>query len=161
MSSSSTTEVALAQSKHHDSYPLDILLTEDRFPASLSTNAALMASTVLASRLTSTTHVFSLTLFSIQVFGLFPVFRRHLLYVSRTLHYLLTFTLVLGAGGGVAIMVGNGSWKSTVLGCVLGLLTAAVAMGGASWWLIGLQKWKDEIVGPWDAARPRLRRRWD
>ncbi|KAA6408251.1 MAG: GPI2-domain-containing protein [Lasallia pustulata] len=33
------------------------------FPASLSTNAALMASTVLASRLPSTTHVFSLTLF--------------------------------------------------------------------------------------------------
>ncbi|OAX77824.1 hypothetical protein ACJ72_07873 [Emergomyces africanus] len=45
-----------------------------KFPASLSTNAAVMASTVLASRLKSTTHVFSLTLFSIEVFGLFPVF---------------------------------------------------------------------------------------
>ncbi|KKA22939.1 Phosphatidylinositol:UDP-GlcNAc transferase PIG-C [Rasamsonia emersonii CBS 393.64] len=45
-----------------------------KFPASLSTNAALMASTVLASRLPSTTHVFSLTLFSIEVFGLFPFF---------------------------------------------------------------------------------------
>ena len=49
-----------------------------KFPASLSTNAALMASTVLASRLPTTTHVFSLTLFSIEVFGLFPVFRRQI-----------------------------------------------------------------------------------
>jgi phosphatidylinositol glycan class C protein len=120
-----------------------------------------MASTVLASRLTSTTHVFFLTLFSIQVFGLFPVFRRHLLHVSRTLHYLLTLALVLGASGGIGVTVGGLSWRPALAGCVLGLLTAAVAMGGASWWLIGLQKWKDEIVGPWDAARPRLRRRWD
>jgi phosphatidylinositol N-acetylglucosaminyltransferase subunit C len=134
---------------------------DSRFPASLSTNAALMASTVLASRLTSTTHVFSLTLFSIQVFGLFPVFRRHLLHVSRTLHYILTFGLVVGAGGSVAVTVGSETWTSWLTGCVLGLLTSAGAMGGASWWLIGLQKWKDDIVGPWDVARPRFRRRWD
>jgi phosphatidylinositol glycan class C protein len=128
----------------------------------LSTNASLMASTVLASRLTSTTHVFSLTLFSIQVFGLFPVFRRHLLHVSRQLHYLLTLALVLGAGGGVAVTVGGGSWGVALVGCTLGLMTAALTMGGASWWLIGLQKWKDEIVGPWDIAKPRLRtlRQW-
>ena len=36
-----------------------------KFPASLSTNAAVMASTVLASRLPSTTHVFSLMMLSI------------------------------------------------------------------------------------------------
>jgi phosphatidylinositol glycan class C protein len=131
-----------------------------KFPASLSTNAALMASTVLASRLTSTTHVFSLTLFSIQVFGLFPVFRRHLLHVSRETHYLLTLGLVLGAGSGIAITVGGGTLGMALLGSVLGVIIAALTMGGASWWLIGLQKWKDEIVGPWDAARPRLRRGW-
>jgi len=130
---------------------------EAKFPASLSTNAALMASTVLASRLTSTTHVFSLTLFSIQVFGLFPVFRRYLLHVSRFIHNVLTLALVLGAGGGVAVTVSNGGWKMAIVGCVLGPLTTAVAMGGASWWLIGLQRWKDEIVGPWDPARPRIR----
>jgi phosphatidylinositol glycan class C protein len=119
-----------------------------------------MASTVLASRLTSTTHVFLLTLFSIQVFGLFPVFRRHLLHVSRTLHYVLTGALILMTGGGVAVTVGGDSLMIALVGCVLGSLTAAISMGGASWWLIGLQKWKDEIRGPWDAARPRLRRRW-
>jgi phosphatidylinositol glycan class C protein len=132
-----------------------------KFPASLSTNAALMASTVLASRLASTTHVFLLTLFSIQVFGLFPVFRRHLRHVSRMYHNLLTLALVLGAGGGVAVTVSSGTLIVAFIGCFLGLGAAALAMGGASWWLIGLQRWKDDIVGPWDVARPRLRRRWD
>jgi phosphatidylinositol glycan class C protein len=61
-----------------------------KFPASLSTNAAVMASTVLASRLPSTTHVFSLMLFSIEVFGLFPIFRRQLRHTSWTGHVLLT-----------------------------------------------------------------------
>ncbi|KAI5789682.1 phosphatidylinositol N-acetylglucosaminyltransferase subunit C [Peziza echinospora] len=53
-------------------YGSDVSVT---FPASLSTNAAIMASVVLASRLPTTTHVFSLVLFSIEMFGLFPVFR--------------------------------------------------------------------------------------
>ena len=122
-----------------------------------------MASTVLASRLTSTTHVFSLSLFSIQCFGLFPVFRRHLLHVSRSLHNLLTLALVLGAGGGVAVTVTSGSWAAAITGCLLGLTTATLAMGGAAWWLIGLQRHKDVLVGPWDAAKPRIRARgrWD
>ncbi|KAJ4298625.1 glycosylphosphatidylinositol anchor biosynthesis [Collariella sp. IMI 366227] len=95
--------------------------------ASLSTNAALMASTVLASRLPSTGQVFSLTLFSIEVFGLFPVFRQYARHRSWRYHVLLT------VGGAV------------------------------SWWLIGMQKYKNEIYGPWDPARPIIisRRQWD
>ena len=134
------------------------------FPASLSTNAALMASTVLASRLESTTFVFSLTLFSIEVFGLFPVFRRYLRHVSWRGHLTITWALVMGAGSGVALIL---SFKSplsrAVLGALSGTVLAALAMGGASWWLIGLQRFKNEIHGPWDPARPVLRRRtiWD
>ncbi|KAL1968106.1 hypothetical protein VTN77DRAFT_2236 [Rasamsonia byssochlamydoides] len=131
-----------------------------KFPASLSTNAALMASTVLASRLPSTTHVFSLTLFSIEVFGLFPVFRRHLRHVSWTGHLLLTFALVLGAGGGVGITL-RGGWAAAIVGSFLGSILTAFAMGGCSWWLISLQKYKNVVIGPWDPARPILRRHWD
>jgi phosphatidylinositol glycan class C protein len=131
-----------------------------KFPASLSTNAALMASTVLASRLPSTTHVFSLTLFSIEVFGLFPVFRRHLRHVSWTGHLLLTFALVLAAGGGVGITV-RGGWAAAIVGSFLGSVLTAFAMGGCSWWLISLQKYKNVVIGPWDQARPILRRHWD
>lgn len=130
-----------------------------RVPASLSTNAALMASTVLASRLPSTGQVFSLTLFSIEVFGLFPIFRRAVRQQPGPYHYAMTALLVLGAGGGVGIVAGDTGegpfpWRRCVAGMVVGVLTSAIAMGGCSWWLIGLQKYKNEIYGPWDPARP-------
>jgi len=134
-------------------------------PASLSTNAALMASTVLASRLGSTGQVFSLTLFSIEVFGLFPVFRRYARQRSWRGHVTLTTLLVIGAGGGVGLILGDGDgswpWKSGLLGVVIGVLVTGLAMGGCSWWLIGLQKYKNEIHGPWDPARPVIRRHWE
>lgn len=140
-----------------------------KFPASLSTNAALMASTVLASRLPDTTQVFSLTLFSIQVFGLFPVFRRHVRHRSWKYHVVLSVLLVLGAGLGVGMVLGEVDgqgrwpWKRGVIGMVVSLVIAALAAGGCSWWLIGLQKYKNEIRGPWDPARPIImsRPRWD
>ncbi|KAI9050580.1 hypothetical protein LZ554_005741 [Drepanopeziza brunnea f. sp. 'monogermtubi'] len=139
-------------------------------PASLSTNAALMASTVLASRLPTTGQVFSLTLFSIEVFGLFPVFRRHARQKSFRGHMLLTTLLVIGAGGGAGLILGRGGdgegiwdfpWKSGLMGLFIGLFAAGLTMGGCSWWLIGLQKYKNEIHGPWDPARPIIRRHYD
>lgn len=133
-----------------------------RFPASLSTNAALMASTVLASRLPSTTHVFSLTLFSIEVFGLFPVFRRHLRHFSWRGHLFLTLALMIGAGAGLGLTISGrplfqGGWKRAIAGAVIWVLGSAVGMGGCSWWLIGLQRYKNVVIGPWDPARPVIR----
>jgi len=130
--------------------------------ASLSTNAALMASTVLASRLPSTGQVFSLTLFSIEVFGLFPVFRRYARHQSLRYHVALTVLLVLGAGMGTGMVIANprpgqawwAPWRSGLAGMIVGCFISALAMGGCSWWLIGLQKYKNEIYGPWDPARP-------
>ncbi len=118
-----------------------------------------MASTVLASRLTSTTHVFSLTLFSIEVFGLFPVFRRHLRQISWQGHLLLTFSLVLGAGTGLGVTLAPTAttWKAALAGIILCGLGTAVGMGGCSWWLIGLQRYKNVVIGPWDPARPIIR----
>lgn len=131
-----------------------------KFPASLSTNAAVMASTVLASRLPSTTHVFSLMLFSMEVFGLFPIFRRQLRQKSWTGHVLLTLGLVIIAGGAVGVTLGSG-WASAIIGSVLGSILTAFAMGGCSWWLISLQKYKNVVIGPWDPARPIIRRHWN
>jgi phosphatidylinositol glycan class C protein len=131
---------------------------EAKFPASLSTNAALMASTVLASRLPSTTHVFSLTLFSIEVFGLFPVFRRHLRHHSWSGHIFLTIALVVLAGGGLSMTISGGGWGMGVFGVFLGGIVTCLSMGMTSWWLIGLQRYKNEIHGPWDPARPIIRR---
>lgn len=132
-----------------------------KFPASLSTNAALMASTVLASRMTSTTDVFSLMLFSIEVFGLFPVFRRYLRHISWRAHIAVTVALVWGAGAGLAVTTTGGGWKTAIAGAILGSIAVSTAMGTCAMWLIGLQKYKNEIHGPWDPARPVIRRRWD
>lgn len=143
------------------------------FPSSLSTNAALMASTVLASRLLTTTAVFSLTLFSIQVFGLFPVFRRHLRHKSFKLHLILTFALVAMSTSGLGLILSKSythtygdcgfclGWiwhvilRST-MGFVVGGFITAFVMGGCSWWLIGLQRYKNVVIGPWDPAKPVL-----
>jgi len=83
--------------------------------------------------------------------------------------------LVLGAAGGLGAVVGWGWAVVWVLGVVGG-------MGGCGWWLIGLQKYKkyvfpislslhlvfwvltlfdSEIHGPWDPARPVIRRQWE
>ncbi|KAJ5153169.1 uncharacterized protein N7482_009647 [Penicillium canariense] len=131
-----------------------------KFPASLSTNAAVMASTVLASRLPSTTHVFSLMLFSMEVFGLFPIFRRQLRQKSWTGHVVLTLVLVIIAGGAVGTTLGGG-WASAIIGSMLGSILTAFSMGGCSWWLISLQKYKNVVIGPWDPARPIIRRHWN
>lgn len=132
-----------------------------RLPASISTNSALMASTVLASRLPSTTHVFSLTLFSIEVFGLFPIFRRHLRTISWHGHFALTMVLVIIASGGVCVTLTGGGRGAWLVGVGLGSVLTFLFMGICSWWLIGLQKYKNEIRGPWDPARPIIRRHWD
>ncbi|KAF8423388.1 phosphatidylinositol:UDP-GlcNAc transferase PIG-C [Tirmania nivea] len=126
-----------------------------KFPASLSTNAAIMASVVLASRLPTTTHVFSLVLFSIEVFGLFPVFRRYLRHISWYGHVALTVVLVGGAAVGLGMNVGWGwAWGW------IGLMGPGI-MGGCSWWLMWLQRYKNEIHGPWDPAKPIIRRQWE
>jgi phosphatidylinositol glycan class C protein len=120
-----------------------------------------MASTVLASRLESTTHVFSLTLFSIEVFGLFPIFRRRLRSVSWRGHLALTIVLIINASGGVFVTLTGGGRIAWIAGVIIGGILTFLAMGICSWWLIGLQKYKNEIHGPWDPARPVIRRRWD
>ncbi|KAF1975531.1 phosphatidylinositol N-acetylglucosaminyltransferase [Bimuria novae-zelandiae CBS 107.79] len=130
-------------------------------PASISTNSALMASTVLASRLPSTTHVFCLTLFSIEVFGLFPLFRRQLRAKSRNGHLALTVALVTTASGAVFATLTGGGRGAWIAGIILGSTSTFLCMGVCSWWLIGLQKYKNEIHGPWDPARPIIRMRWD
>ncbi|KAI1632567.1 phosphatidylinositol N-acetylglucosaminyltransferase-domain-containing protein [Biscogniauxia mediterranea] len=112
--------------------------------------------------------VFSLTLFSIEVFGLFPVFRRYARHRSWRYHVALSVLLVIGAGGGVGLILGGDRdnvwpWRSGLLGVLVAIVIAIVAMGGCSWWLIGLQKYKNAINGPWDQARPIIisRRLWD
>lgn len=146
---------------------------QNTYPSSLSTNAAVMASTVLASRLPTTTSVFSLTLFSIQLFGLFPLFRRHLKSRSFRLHTSLTVALVLMASAGLGLILSQSythtygdcgfclSWvvhvfARSMVGVLVGGTGTVAVMGGCAWCLISLQRYKNVVIGPWDPARPML-----
>lgn len=67
--------------------PLSDLTTRswDSLPSTLSLNAAISASVVLASRLSSDLQVFALVLFAVQWFALFPIARRRLRVRNETL----------------------------------------------------------------------------
>jgi phosphatidylinositol glycan class C protein len=58
-----------------------------RYPGSLSTNAAIFASVLLASRLPSNVFVFGLMLFAVEWFALFPLLRRSVKVVLSTSGY--------------------------------------------------------------------------
>ncbi|KAK9323300.1 phosphatidylinositol N-acetylglucosaminyltransferase subunit C [Lipomyces orientalis] len=122
------------------------------FPPTLSTNLAIAAATVLASRLSTTLSVFSFLLFSIELFGLFPIFSRWLRSYSFVAHLILTSILAIVTEIGMFYIGGwwaLGVWSVAILSAVF------VAPG----WLIALQKYKNEIQGPWDPAKPVLRSR--
>jgi phosphatidylinositol glycan class C protein len=59
------------------------------------------------------------------------------------------------------VIIPGGGLGHAILGVILGGLTTLLGMGATSWWLIGLQRYKNEIHGPWDPARPIIRRGWD
>ena len=64
--------------------------------------------------------------------------------------------LIAGAALGVTV-VEDGKWKAAIAGMVLWSIGNVLAMGGCSWWLIGMQKYKNVVIGPWDPARPIIR----
>jgi phosphatidylinositol glycan class C protein len=85
-----TTLMLLANLAFHDYGSTKSVSVE--FPDSLSINAAIFASVLLASRLPLNLHVFALMSLSVQLFALFPIFSRYLrvivLVCETTLHSL-------------------------------------------------------------------------
>ena len=46
------------------------------------------------------------------------------------------------------------SVRNAARGALVGALGSVLAMGGCSYLLISLQKYKNAIIGPWDPAKP-------
>jgi Phosphatidylinositol N-acetylglucosaminyltransferase len=91
----------------------------DRLSSVLSMNAAVSASVVLASRLSTNVSVFALVLFSILSFALFPILRRRL-QVKLSLNLLLSLTDCAlfrqsSCSNAVWLLITAGSWISAVL----------------------------------------------
>ncbi|ORY79849.1 pig-C [Protomyces lactucae-debilis] len=120
------------------------------YSGTLSTNAAIMASVVLASRLRESFSVFALILFAVEWFALFPIFRRFLRLTSFRASLALTVVLVLGACVTLA-------WCVSTRLAALWISMVIFITFGCPLWLISLQKYKNEIHGPWDIAKPVLK----
>ncbi|PPQ64419.1 hypothetical protein CVT26_002126 [Gymnopilus dilepis] len=114
----------------------------------LSTNAAVSASVVLASRLSSDVSVFSLMLFSIQSFALFPFLRRRLQSLSIVVWLLIS----LGMGSLAVWLFANLS--SMVMWLIASVLVFVTFVAPAI--LLWAQRFKNIIRGPWDVAVPKV-----
>lgn len=111
---------------------------------SLSLNAAIFASVLLASRLPSKAHVFGLMSMAIIWFALVPLLLRYLRQHVPWAHGLLVSLLIGGAGVLLAPIGGL-----CVLLYVALLLTISVLCPAL---FVYLQRYKNQIHGPWDEA---------
>ncbi|KAJ1966850.1 glycosylphosphatidylinositol anchor biosynthesis [Dispira parvispora] len=120
------------------------------FPGSIALNAAIFACVLLASRLSSNLHVFAFMSFALGWFALFPIFRRHLKRRLPKAHLTQTGLLV---GTAFALF-----WPITRTLAILYILGVFCLTFLCPIWLIWIQRYKNEIHGPWDEARPKVRR---
>ncbi|CAO3568826.1 unnamed protein product [Mortierella alpina] len=139
-----STVLFLANLAFHD-YDSD-LKSNIKHPGSLSTNAAIFASVVLASKLETDSQVFGLLAFTVQWFALFPMVRRQLKSISIRSSIVLTLVLVLTA----AWLLSSIS-SAIVVVYLLGMVFVTFV---CPLWLIWIQRYKNKIHGPWDEARP-------
>lgn len=91
--------------------------------------------------------MFCFVLFSVQLFGLLPLFATWVRESSAYGHWILLAFLL--AVTDVSLYTIYGPWAITVW--IVVQVSVALAFPG---WFLGLQKYKNEIQGPWDAARP-------
>ncbi|KAG0200617.1 hypothetical protein BGX28_006349 [Mortierella sp. GBA30] len=119
-----------------------------KYPGSLSTNAAIFASVVLASRFKMHMHVFGLMSFAVEWFALFPMLRRQVKSISIRGHLVLTIVLFLTAA--------TLFWPVSHAIVVIYILGMAFVTFLCPFWLIWIQRYKNEIHGPWDEARPKI-----
>ncbi|KAI8325874.1 phosphatidylinositol N-acetylglucosaminyltransferase [Martensiomyces pterosporus] len=125
-------------------------LTNIRFPGSVSLNAAVLAGVLLASRLDSNLCVFAFLSFALKWFALFPIFRRYLKRISAAASMATTLVLALVA----AVMF---FYISRAI-AMLHVFSTLFITFGCPLWLIWVQRYKNEIHGPWDEARPIVHR---
>lgn len=124
-------------------------LPRNAFVLVLSTNTALATAIVLASRLQTSYAVFHFIIFSIETYVVLPSAARWLRLCSDQ---------------GYCILVATASFASDFLVCAFFgvnvllswfLVQALILLGGPKLFL-ALQKYKDQIAGPWDPAKPSL-----
>jgi phosphatidylinositol glycan class C protein len=122
--------------------------SRERLTSVISMNAAVSASVVLASRLPDDISVFSVMLFSVVLFALFPVLRHRLQAAPGFLQPLLTVLISLTA---LLLTVSLSVIVTALFATVLSFVTF-VAPAVFVW----AQRYKNELRGSWDVAVPKV-----
>ncbi|KAJ1988400.1 glycosylphosphatidylinositol anchor biosynthesis [Dimargaris cristalligena] len=121
-----------------------------QFPGSVALNAAVFACVLLASRLSTNLHAFGFMSFALEWFALFPIFRRYLKRIMPTGHLIQTLLLVA-----ITFVL---FWPISRAIAVLYMIAVFSLTFICPIWLIFIQRYKNEIHGPWDEARPKVHR---
>jgi phosphatidylinositol glycan class C protein len=114
--------------------------------AALSLNAAVFATVLLVSRLESSAHAFAILCLAFELFGLSPIVRRDLKASSPDMHIALTVLLY--------VMAASLLFPLSTPIAITYLVGLPFIVFGSPAWLILIQKYKSEIIGPWDEAVP-------
>jgi phosphatidylinositol glycan class C protein len=113
-------------------------------------NAVIFASTLLSSRLPSTTHVFVFVSLAIEYFVVYPIARDAVREASDVADIGLTLVWAAGTTVLLAAMQPLAVAPSYYVGGAFGLVFVAPLL------LIRSQMYKSELRGPWDIADLRL-----
>ncbi|KAI6007398.1 phosphatidylinositol N-acetylglucosaminyltransferase subunit C [Pisolithus albus] len=123
--------------------------SQERLSSVLSMNAAISSSVVLASRLPDDLSVFSLVLFAVQLFALFPMLRHRFGAVPPILQVTLTVSI---SALSFALTMSLSPFV-TALTTAIYVTVNVVAPGILVW----AQRYKKQVLsGPWDVAVPRV-----
>lgn len=131
---------------YHD-YSLDVT---GKYRSIISTNMSFANGIVLASRLLSSTEVFSFLVFSIEVAILAPLFDFRLRQVLATGHYALASCVCSLVGSTIYLAYGPGFVVVYLMGVIFVLVVLPL-------YFAYLQRYKNELQGPWDTAKPTIR----
>jgi len=119
-----------------------------RFPDSLSINLAIFASVLLASRLSSNKSVYGLLAFAVEWFALLPFFLRFLKKVSLTYYLISTIVFIIIA---IILFIPLSKVVIIIFCSVVFFVNFICPI-----WLISVQKYKNQINGPWDEAKMKV-----
>jgi phosphatidylinositol glycan class C protein len=115
----------------------------------LAVNAATFASVLLASRLPSALHAFSILALAMMLFGLYPVLQRHL--KKWSVQWFLATTCVLVTIAAVSLF-----YVIKVLAVLFGIAIVLISFVFPKALISAQKAWKLQIKGPWDEAQPPL-----
>lgn len=124
----------------HDYSFVNAAKVTSNFSGTVSLNASIFSSVLLASRLSSSLHVFALILFSFEVFAGFPVVSRSVKHHSNTSHIIFNLFIILVTLGGLFHL-------SSTLGIIyIGSLLFINVI--SPFWLKRIQRYKKYALQP-------------